>query len=178
MVVWTQGCSIRCVGCHNPHTWEKGHGEVTSIGAILRSWSDGLRGLTLSGGEPFEQAEACAKLASEVHRLGGDVVVFSGHTLHNLREMAVSRPGVAALLLQTDLLVDGPYDREQTPGGPLRGSANQRLHALTGRIGVDELADLPAAEWVGGENQGTMTGFGGLPAQQLAAVLEAAGVRR
>ncbi len=94
---------------------------------------DRVEGVTLLGGEPFEQAEALAPFAEGARARGLSVVAFSGHLLDELR---VDRPaGSRALLAAVDLLVDGPY-RAGVPETARRwsGSANQRFHYLTNRI--------------------------------------------
>ena len=85
-----------------------------------------LKGITLSGGEPFCQAEALARLAEMVHGAGKDVVTYTGYTFE---ELSVSQGShITALLRETDLLVDGPYLEAQRNIDLLfRGSENQRL---------------------------------------------------
>lgn len=181
MVVWAQGCGVRCAGCHNPHTWATERGSVRQVDELARSYTAhrGLRGLSLSGGEPFEQPRACAELAEAVRARGGDVVTWSGHTLEALRE--ADDPDVLRLLQATDLLIDGPFLLDQVldeagttaaADGLLRGSVNQRLHFLTTRIKLAELDGLPRSEWVGGEGGGSITGFDvrGLLAPLIASV--------
>ena len=64
-------------------------------------------------------------------------MVFSGYTLEELR--ARPEPAVAALLDRTDILVDGPYLRDQPePRRRWIGSANQRVHFLTDRYRADD----------------------------------------
>src|SRR5207302_10393447 len=65
------------------------------------------------------------------------VMVFSGYTLEQPREMP--EPVVGELIGLTDILVDGPYIREQ-PDTERRwiGSTNQRIHFLTDRYHYDE----------------------------------------
>jgi anaerobic ribonucleoside-triphosphate reductase activating protein len=158
-VLWVQGCSLHCKGCHNPHTWANVPKRVATVQSVL-AWfngKSGLRGLTLSGGEPFEQALALAALAREVRALGADVITFSGFTREEI-ESGV-RPHAAELLEQTDLLVDGRFLRDQPTRLPLRGSANQRLHFLSERIRPDEADGLPRGEWLGDGFDGLVSGF-------------------
>ena len=141
--VWVQGCAIRCPGCCNPHMFDPAGGMVLPAGELLRRLDrvrDRIDGVTLLGGEPFEQAAALAPFARDVRRRGLSVVVFSGHLLEELR--ADRPPGSTALLAEVDLLVDGPYvaalpERERR----WAGSANQRFHFLTGRYspGVERI---------------------------------------
>src|SRR5205814_5009897 len=94
-------------------------------------------GITLLGGEPFAHAAGAAGLAKAVRRLGLTVMVFSGHTLEEIR--ACNDPVADELLAHTDILVDGPYVRE-LPETTRRwiGSANQRIHFLTDRYRADD----------------------------------------
>jgi anaerobic ribonucleoside-triphosphate reductase activating protein len=97
----------------------------------------GIEGLTLLGGEPLAQAAGLAALAHRVRALGLSVMVFSGFTLEEIRERA--DPDVLDLLAETDLLVDGPFLRDQPEmGRRWVGSRNQRVHALTDRYRVDD----------------------------------------
>jgi anaerobic ribonucleoside-triphosphate reductase activating protein len=68
---------------------------------------------------------------------GLTVMVFSGYTLEEARRL--SDPAVAELLDLTDILVDGPYLREQ-PETRRRwiGSANQQIHFLSDRYRADD----------------------------------------
>ncbi len=171
-VLWAQGCSIRCRGCHNPHTWAPDPRRVCTVEAAL-AWVrkfPGLRGVTLSGGEPFEQAKAFAALCRALRAEGADVVAFSGLTRRELE--AEARPNARALLAEVDLLVDGPYLAERAARLPLRGSDNQSLHFLTDRIRPEEVADLGAVEWIGRGPRATVTGF------SLRALDSASAVRR
>jgi len=129
-VVFTQGCSFRCEGCHNQHTWDKKSGFEMSIDDIIsqvrsNSLTDGL---TLSGGEPFDQAADCAGLAAAVREDGLNVWVFSGYTFEELFAKAKHDSDVHELLSHTDVLVDGRYIvEERTLSRKWCGSSNQRV---------------------------------------------------
>jgi anaerobic ribonucleoside-triphosphate reductase activating protein len=85
-----------------------------------------LRGITFSGGEPFMQAAELALAAFEAHRIGWDVVTYTGYLYEDLRDNPDA--DVQALLSLSDMLVDGPYIHEQRDIGlKFRGSDNQRL---------------------------------------------------
>jgi anaerobic ribonucleoside-triphosphate reductase activating protein len=58
-VIYAQGCPHRCTGCHNPETWDFNGGEEITAEEILSliRGTQLLQGVTLSGGEPFAQAE-------------------------------------------------------------------------------------------------------------------------
>ena len=136
--LWVQGCTIRCPGCCNPHFFERGGGrevEERQLVDQLAPLVGRVEGITLLGGEPFEQAEALSRVASGAQALGLSVMTFTGSTMEELRDRGGSgEPGVAALLAATDLLVDGRY-QVGLPEGERRwaGSTNQRFHFLTSR---------------------------------------------
>lgn len=126
--VFTQGCPHFCPGCHNPETHDLAGGRDRSVEELtaLMVKNPLTEGLTLSGGEPFLQAEACALLAKAAHAAGLNVWTYSGYRYEKLLE--AGNPHWLALLGETDVLVDGPYiEEERSLTLPFRGSKNQRL---------------------------------------------------
>lgn len=126
--VFTQGCPHGCPGCHNPQTHPFDGGRTADIRKIFAEICENplLKGVTLSGGEPFCQPAPLAELARMVHEKGLDVVTFTGYLYENL--LAKHDPGVDALLAQTDLLIDGPFVlAEKDLTLRFRGSRNQRV---------------------------------------------------
>jgi anaerobic ribonucleoside-triphosphate reductase activating protein len=132
--IWVQGCTIGCHGCASRDTWDPAAGEDVEPAAIVR-WLDtlpgSLDGVTVSGGEPFQQPAALAALLAALDRWRGDrpidLLVFSGHTWRRL----VARPDCAGALARCDAVVAGPYVEHRNTGAPLRGSDNQEIVALT-----------------------------------------------
>ena len=140
--IWFQGCPLRCAGCCNPHFLSFTGGHLVTLESLAEEITRAvtehcLEGITLLGGEPTAQPEAAANLLEHAHSLGLNTLVFSGHTLEELR--ARHQPALDALLAQTDWLVDGPYDHTQ-PESIRRfiGSANQRLITLSNRVRADD----------------------------------------
>ncbi len=126
--VFTQGCPHTCPGCHNPDTHDPAGGrEVTVEELAEQMLSNPLTdGLTLSGGEPFDQAGECAALAALAKERGLSVWVYTGYRYETLLERGDA--DVLALLEQVDVLVDGPFvERLKSYGALFRGSTNQRL---------------------------------------------------
>jgi anaerobic ribonucleoside-triphosphate reductase activating protein len=137
--LWVQGCTLGCPGCCNPEMFSSRGGtlEAPEVVAARVLATPGLEGLSVLGGEPFQQAAAVAELCERVRAGGRSVMVYSGYTLEELRQLP--GPGPAALLAATDLLADGRYVRE-LPEARRRwlGSSNQRLHFLTDRYREDD----------------------------------------
>ena len=126
LTVFAQGCSRRCPGCHNPDTWDYSGGTEIDTGEILEMMSANplLDGLSLSGGEPFDQAVAFAELAGGARERGYHVMAWSGYTFEELAKDDTRRK----LLETVDILVDGPFMLEQRSLNlPWRGSKNQRV---------------------------------------------------
>jgi anaerobic ribonucleoside-triphosphate reductase activating protein len=139
--LWFQGCPLRCPGCCNPEMLPFAGGRAVPlldvVPQVLDAAGSGVEGITLLGGEPLAHAPAAAALARAVRTAGLTVMVFSGYTLAEARQM--SDPAVADLLAHTDILVDGPYLRDQ-PEARRRwiGSTNQQIHFLSDRYRADD----------------------------------------
>lgn len=134
LVVFTQGCTHNCEGCHNPDTHDINGGYATEVEELFLYIEESfirnklLKGVTFSGGEPFLQAKQLSLLAQRLKELGLGIVTYSGFTFEQLAAMAVNRKGIGDLLKQTDILIDGLYHAtERDLGLAFRGSRNQRL---------------------------------------------------
>ena len=126
LTVFTQGCPHHCPGCHNPQSHSFEGGQLRDIDEILTMAKENplLDGITLSGGEPFCQPEACAQIAVGAHILGLNVWCYTGYSYENLLASKEKR----ALLEQVDILVDGPFIlEERSLDIRFRGSKNQRI---------------------------------------------------
>lgn len=139
--VWTQGCSIRCKGCINPHLFNPRGGKfVDPTEIVSQALEHGVEGLTLLGGEPFDQATACASLARLARNAGLGVICFTGYTRESLELQAEA----ACLIAEVDLLIDGPYLADiPDPERALVGSTNQRFIHLTSRYASYDPKDSP-----------------------------------
>lgn len=130
MVVFAQGCKHKCPGCHNPETHSFDGGTWVSVDSILEQVKRNplLDGITFSGGDPFEQAEAFAVLAREAKKLNLDIMTYTGYTYEYILANACRHRGWDTLLNETDILVDGRYEPDKRNLLlKFRGSENQRL---------------------------------------------------
>ena len=126
--VFTQGCPHHCPGCHNPETHDPAGGREVTVEALAEQMLSNplMDGLTLSGGEPFDQAGECCALAARAKEKGLNVWAYTGYRYETLLEQA--NPAVLALLEQVDVLVDGPFvESLKSYDALFRGSTNQRL---------------------------------------------------
>ena len=130
MTVFVQGCPHHCRGCQNQHTWDFDGGYMSSVERVLEEAAKDklLKGITLSGGEPFTQARALTVLAKRARAMGLDIFCYTGYTFEKLLSEFDSRPEIRELLEQCDWLVDGPFiEEEMSLMLHFRGSRNQRI---------------------------------------------------
>lgn len=127
-VVFAQGCRHFCEGCHNPATHDFNSGKLVDIEAIIKEMKKNplLDGITLSGGEPFEQPEGFGELAKRSKELGYHVMAYTGYTYETL--MGKKDASQLHLLENSDILVDGKFEVEKKSLMlKFRGSKNQRI---------------------------------------------------
>ncbi len=150
--LWVQGCSIGCKGCISMDTWRADPRKKVDIDDLL-SWcrqvgASGFDGVTISGGEPFDQAQALTVLLRglrewrRVDKLDFDILCYSGYplkTLHNKH---------AAILALLDAVISEPFIESQEPVAVWRGSSNQLLLPLSnlGHQRFDEFVSKPLAD--------------------------------
>lgn len=130
-VLWTQGCPHNCPGCHNPSTHSFTAGVITPVEEIIQELSQLLYhdGLTISGGEPMEQAEALIPILEYAQANNLNIWCYTGYTLEELKEK--NNPSINRVLELIDILVDGKFIlAEKTLSLPYRGSKNQRIIKL------------------------------------------------
>jgi anaerobic ribonucleoside-triphosphate reductase activating protein len=150
-VVWVQGCTLACPGCFNPATHATGPAEereVADLAAAIAADADAgvIDGVTISGGEPFEQPDALLAFARELRARapGLSILVFSGFARAEIERQDRGHE----ILTLIDVLVDGRYVERRRVASGLRGSANQVVHLLTQRHTRAEVDQTPVAEVV------------------------------
>ena len=136
-VIFAQGCPHNCDGCHNRESQDFSGGFAADVyktaDKIIKSR---VSKLTFSGGEPFCQAGALAKIA----RLAGagkrgaelEIITYTGYLYEELLKLAEADAGVKDLLAVTNYLIDGKFDiSKKTHDQFYRGSSNQRVFDVT-----------------------------------------------
>ena len=126
LAIFAQGCPHHCPGCPNPESHDfAGGSDMDTEKIIARMDANSLLdGITLTGGEPFEQPDACRILADAAHARGLNVWAYSGYTFEQLCAVPEKR----RLLEACDVLVDGPFLlAERSLDLRFRGSKNQRV---------------------------------------------------
>lgn len=125
--IWVYGCHRRCKGCMSPEMqtfYRSAEIDVNRLAAHIREIRKRkpIDGITISGGEPFEQDRELAELLHLMQDITEDVLVFSGYRLEEL--------GGSPLLGEIAVLVDGEYQEERNEEHPLKGSENQNIHYI------------------------------------------------
>ena len=126
VVLWTQGCPHQCKGCHNPQTHDFNGGVEVDVEEVIEALSEIKHqdGLTLSGGDPVCQSEACYEISKAAHTMGMNVWCYTGFTY----EAMLQSPSKRKLLEEIDVLVDGKFILEEKSYDlHFRGSRNQRI---------------------------------------------------
>lgn len=135
-VLWLQGCTLACPGCVSRDTWDPTAGDEFPADDLAQLWAtalaDGAEGLTVSGGEPLQQAEALAELlgllAARTEAAGRtgevDTLMYTGY---EYAELAGLGPASGRAVGSVDALITGRFRAAEPTELIWRGSANQQL---------------------------------------------------
>lgn len=94
VVVFLNGCPLRCKYCHNPEMWtlqEQNYSKEELVNKILRfapyfKYNNG--GVTFSGGEPLFQTEFITEVSKELKKFNIHIALdTSGQTKANYKEL-------------------------------------------------------------------------------------------
>ena len=130
LLLWLHGCERNCPGCIAAD-WNRAPAQYSlSVGTLLQliRSNPALEGVTISGGEPFLQAEALGELVAGINK---GIIVYSGYTKAELEQLGSD--AVEQILKKIDVLIDGAYVEELDDNQAFRGSSNQNIHLLTDR---------------------------------------------
>jgi anaerobic ribonucleoside-triphosphate reductase activating protein len=138
LVIWTQGCSIRCFGCTNAHLYSReGAKRISSDALKTIVLQASIEGITFHGGEPSDQFEALLPVVEAAHQKGLNVVLFTGREIEDLGSPLQQR-----FLESCDLVKCGPFDITKLDRYlHLRGSTNQRIIKCGNRLANYEIED-------------------------------------
>lgn len=129
-VLFLQGCPHHCVGCHNKHTWQKGMGKYVSIKSIIENIKENplIKGVTISGGEPFEQSLALYELIRLIKKKTNlNILIYTGYTLKEL--INKDDIHINSILTLIDILIDGKFEINNMDGAKkYTGSKNQNIY--------------------------------------------------
>lgn len=135
IVLWLTGCKKRCRGCISQKMQEHTSGRGIAVKKLLKYFlrlNHIFDGITISGGEPFEQAVPLAELLGGIseHKPDWNILIYSGLLLS---EILKNNEENSKIMTFTDVLIDGDYQVDLPSKHPLTGSGNQKVHYLTNR---------------------------------------------
>lgn len=124
--IWFNGCIHKCKGCSNPELWEQNTRYRLDVNVLINMIKDivthyKVDGFTLTGGDPFLQAQALEELLPFLKEISNDILVYTGY---KYEELKAKYPTIVDAI---PVLIDGPYIEERNNDCPLRGSDNQRI---------------------------------------------------
>jgi anaerobic ribonucleoside-triphosphate reductase activating protein len=131
--IWLCGCNRACKGCSNPELWTKRDEfeiDVANVASLIRKVAESniVDGFTISGGEPFQQADELLLLLSYLTPISTDILIYTGYRLEELQEL--HSESVNGILDSIAVVVDGAYIEDLNDNSVLRGSSNQQIHIL------------------------------------------------
>lgn len=131
--IWFNGCNHHCSGCSNPELWEPQERYKTTLKTLMQliehiCKTQLVDGFTLTGGDPFAQADALKQLLPGLAKFSNDILVYTGF---NYDEVLLQYPEIVS---QIGVLIDGKYIQERNNGAILRGSDNQRIIILDDQL--------------------------------------------
>jgi len=135
LVIWTQGCTKACKNCFNPNTWKFEGLNILPIDIINKIRALEIDGITITGGDPLEQADILDLLILLYNlNLPKGIILFSGFTIDEINNSSLRK-----CLNYIDVLIDGRYIDEQRISSGLKGSGNQNIIYFSDKIKPEEL---------------------------------------
>lgn len=140
VALWVAGCEQKCVGCHNPHTWNKDGGKIFDLQACIELFEElrkpYISGITILGGNPTEEYNlfVVTELCKDIRNSFPDktIWIYSGHTYEQLKDLE--------LLKYIDVLVDGKFVEELCDETyHWAGSTNQRVIDIAKTLNTGEV---------------------------------------
>ena len=144
-VFFAQGCKHNCKGCFNKDTHDFCGGEERNIDELIKDTLDNsiLRGVTFSGGDPFEQADKFAYMAMDFKENGLSVWSYTGYTFEYIIGHQDEHEGWTELINNIDVLVDGRFEVDkQQDGLKFRGSTNQRIIDIRESLKLNKVIEI------------------------------------
>lgn len=144
-VIWCQGCAHNCPGCHNPITHSLSGGVLVDVAEVCKEIKniEFQDGITLSGGDPLLQIDACLEIAKFCQENGLSVWCYTGYRMEDLLKRAKKEDNLRELLMNIDALVDSPFIMElKSYNVPFRGSSNQRIIDTRESLKEDRVCEI------------------------------------
>jgi anaerobic ribonucleoside-triphosphate reductase activating protein len=147
LAIWVQGCSLACKGCINPELWTENGGkniEIASLASSILKIKNHFDGITITGGEPFEQYNALVAFGRFIKMKSNlNILVYSGFTLDELTQKFPDKLFMNSL----DYLIDGRFEKDFACCDNIRGSSNQNFYTFEGGKSVKDNNQFFNGKW-------------------------------
>ena len=93
VVVFMQGCTLRCLYCHNPETWESKDNKIISLHELIekilkyKNYIQKHGGVTFSGGEPLLQSKFIFECSKRLKQEGLHVCIDTSGIGYDYNEL-------------------------------------------------------------------------------------------
>ena len=144
-VFFSQGCNHNCKGCFNPDTHDFAGGELRDMDELLKDIKQNpmIKGVTFSGGDPMEQGEKFAYMATEIKKMGLNIWCYTGYKFEYIVDRRDEKNGWRELLGNIDVLVDGRFEEDKKQEGlKYKGSSNQRIIDVKKSLQQNEVVEI------------------------------------
>lgn len=171
-VVWVQGCALRCRGCIASDWWNFKPANIWDPETLAHHLlvDPAITGLTLSGGEPMQQAAGLCRLIDAARSIRPiTVIAYTGYLLSQLQSPGAPK-AIQGLIERLDILIDGPYRIQLDDDRGLRGSSNQTIHFLTDSLRNEDFTKGPRSAEV--YVQGDSFLVAGIPSKAITPTVE------
>jgi anaerobic ribonucleoside-triphosphate reductase activating protein len=142
--IWVQGCGIHCSGCINQSIWNFENGKklhVLDVYEIVNHLCQNYDGITITGGEPFDQYPQLMAFATLVKRKTNlNILCYTGYYLNELETNFPDK----AFYKCIDYLIDGRYEKSIPSSNSIKGSENQTIYSFAD--GYPEKAELSKSD--------------------------------
>lgn len=144
VVLWCQGCSLSCAGCHNNCAHNPAEGSLFTSreeDLIMKELKrPQISRLTLSGGHPLEpyNLDACLDLCKRIRKENPEIKIwcYTGWLWEDVKNLPI--------IPYLDVLVDGPYvENLRDVSLPWRGSSNQRVIDVNASLKTNQVVVIP-----------------------------------
>lgn len=169
--IWLQGCSIHCTGCISRDTWQFDVNMTTidELKKVLKLWLPQCDGITISGGEPFDQEPALSELLEFLQPYNKSILLYSGYTFDVLE----SKKDIQKRNI--DVLISEPFDHKESQTKRLLGSDNQKVHFLTslGKDTFEKYLNKPLEKKLDVQFTDDTVWMAGIPVNGMEEIVEA-----
>lgn len=132
IAIWTVGCSKHCDNCASRELWSFNDNKEIDVDELIFSIKQQFKnknvdGITITGGDPLEQATELLKLLKGLRELTDDILVYTGYEYSEINSI-YPRSVIEELKSCISVLIDGRYiDQLNDNTSALKGSSNQEI---------------------------------------------------